>query len=152
MTVEAVKTTADEFRGPDLLTTEDSSYKTVTDIWYKSSEMLHAICQKNDLLYLHVLQPNQYVEGSKPLSVEEKEIAFDPEDTRGNIVKEGYSNLITMGKKLKSTGVPFYDLTMIFKDYEETLYVDSCCHFGETGNLLLGREIANILIKEIEQQ
>ncbi len=152
LTVGAVEKTADEFRGPALTRTKDSTYKIVTDIWYKSSEMLYEICQRNDLLYLHVLQPNQYVEGSKPLSVKEKEIAIHPEDVRGKMVKEGYSNLISMGKKLKSTGVPFYDLTMIFKDYKQTLYVDSCCHFGETGNLILGRNIANILVKEIKQQ
>ncbi len=151
LTVETLKTIPDEFRGPDLLNAKDSSYKIVTDVWYKSSEMLSAICQKNNLLYLHVLQPNQYVAGSKPLSAKEQEIAIDPESVWGKTAKEGYSNLITMGNKLKSTGVPFYDLSMIFKDYKKTLYLDSCCHFGLEGNLLMGREIANLLVKKIEE-
>ena len=151
LTVETLKTIPDEFRGPDLFNTQDSSYKIVTDVWYKSSEMLSVICQKNNLLYLHVLQPNQYVAGSKTLSEKEREIAIDPESVWGKTAKEGYSNLITMGNKLKSAGVPFYDLSMIFKDYKGALYVDSCCHFGPEGNLLMGREIANLLVKEIEK-
>jgi hypothetical protein len=68
---------------------------------------------------------------------------FCCDDGSWDSTQEEYSNLMTIGEKLKSTEVPFYDLTMIFKDYTETLYVDSCCHFGETGNLLMGREIAN---------
>jgi hypothetical protein len=151
LTVKTLETITDEFRGPDLMNREDSPYKMVTDVWYKSSEMLHAICQKNNLLYLHILQPNQYVEGSKPLSEKEKEIAIDPDSVWGKIAKEGYADLISMGDKLRSAGVPFYDLSMIFKDYKGTLYVDSCCHFGVEGNVLMGRKIANILVEETQQ-
>ncbi len=149
LTVETLTTLPDEFRGPGLLNTRDSPYKIVADLWYKSSEMLSAICLKNNLLYLHVLQPNQYVEGSKPLSAEEKVIAIDPESVWGRVAKENYAELTAMGNELRSTGVAFYDLSMIFKEHQGTLYVDSCCHFGAEGNLLMGRAIANVLVKEI---
>jgi hypothetical protein len=152
LTVETPKTLSDEFRGPDYSGATDTPYEAVTEIWQKSSEMLGAVCEKNKLLYIHVLQPNQYVKGSKPLSPEEQEVAIDPDGSWGKIAREGYGNLVTAGGELQEAGVAFYDLSMIFKDYRRPLYIDSCCHFNKEGNVLLGRSIANILLRELKER
>jgi len=114
--------------------------------------MLYAISQANRLIYIHVLQPNQYVEGSKPLSDKEKKIALDLNNSWSIAAREGYVHLISKGKQLKTKGIPFYDLSMIFKDSTEDFYVDACCHFNINGNILMGKNIAEILLRELQKQ
>lgn len=152
LTIEAPKTIADKFRGPQFKKNDNNNYEIATNIWQQASEMLYAISQANNLTYLHILQPNQYVDGSKPLSEKEKKIAINPNNKWGIAAKEGYAHLISRGKQLKANGIPFYDLSMVFKDSTEELYVDDCCHFGKNGNIIMGKKIAEILIYELKQQ
>jgi len=151
MTSEAPKTISDEFRGPPFQK-NDNNYEIAVNIWQHASEMLYAISQANNLIYIHILQPNQYVEGSKPLSEKETKIAINPNSNWGLAAREGYAYLISRGSLLKAKGVPFYDLSMVFKDSTEDLYVDDCCHFGINGNIIMGKKIAEILISELKQQ
>ncbi len=152
LTLETQKTMSNEFRGPLFQKKNGSPYEVVANIWQQASEMLYAICQANRLIYIHVLQPNQYVEGSKALSDEEKKIAFDPNNSWGIAAREGYVHLISKGKQLKTKGIPFYDLSMIFKDSTEDFYVDACCHFNINGNIIMGKNIAEILLRELQKQ
>ena len=46
-------------------------------------------------------------------------------------VEIGYPLLLRNGRKLKEQGVRFFDLTGIFKDHPEPIYVDSCCHSNQ---------------------
>jgi hypothetical protein len=41
---------------------------------------------------------------------------------------------------------------MIFKDSTEDFYVDICCHFNINGNILMGKNIADILLRELKKQ
>jgi hypothetical protein len=147
---EAKKTITTEFRGPPF-SIDKSNYEIAADIWQQSSEMLYAVCQANSLVYIHVLQPNQYVEGSKNLSEKEKEVAIDVNYTEGIAAKEGYKYLILKGKQLKAQGLPFYDFTMVFKDVKEDIYVDDCCHFNMYGNVIMAKKIAHILMDKIKE-
>ena len=45
----------------------------------------------------------------------------------------------------RAAGLPFDDLTMIFADVAETIYIDGCCHVNPVGSRLLAREIARII-------
>jgi hypothetical protein len=152
LTLETQKTMSNEFRGPLLQKKNGNNYEMVANIWQQASEMLYAISQANRLIYIHVLQPNQYVEGSKPLSDKEKKIAIDPKLSWGIAAREGYAYLISKGKQLKTKGIPFYDLSMIFKDSTEDFYIDICCHFNINGNILMGKNIAEILLRELKKQ
>ncbi|MEX1311763.1 MAG: hypothetical protein AB1Z65_15160, partial [Candidatus Sulfomarinibacteraceae bacterium] len=60
-------------------------------------------------------------------------------------VVEGYGLLKAEGRHLVEQGVQFFDTSMTFVDYEETLYLDSCCHFNRRGNEILAAEIARII-------
>lgn len=143
-TTEAAKTISDEYRGPQYFNAKEN-FDAVTDIWQHASEMLFAICKANNMHYLHILQPNQYVEGSKLLSKKEREIAISPDNEWGIKARQGYSFLVAKGEMLKEKGVPFYDFSMIFKRNKRTLYVDNCCHFNEEGNRLMARHLASIV-------
>jgi len=144
---DSQRTMTEEFRGPQF-EPKASKYEIAAKIWQQASEMLYAISKANHLIYIHVLQPNQYVEGSKALSENEKKIAIDPNFKWGIAAREGYRYLISMGKELKHKGIPFYDLTMIFKDSTDDIYVDICCHFENKGNAIMAKNIAEIIMYE----
>ncbi|WP_146066939.1 hypothetical protein [Candidatus Venteria ishoeyi] len=150
LTLKAQETMPDFFRGPQL-EIEHNSYHLLAEIWGKSSEMLHAICQQNNLHYFHILQPNQYIDGAKPLSEKEKSIAINVDNSWGITAKSGYDKLIAKGQELKDKGIAFHDLSRIFQDTTEILYVDDCCHFNYEGNLIMGKEIADIIMDTLKE-
>ncbi len=148
---ESQRTMTEEFRGPQFKQ-QGNKYEIVAKIWQQASKMLYAICKANNLVYIHVLQPNQYVKGSKPLSENEKKSAVAPNHPWGIAAREGYSYLVSTGNKLKNQGIPFYDLTMIFKESTEDIYVDVCCHFEHKGNAIMAKKIAEIVMYEVGKQ
>lgn len=143
-TIEASQTIAKEYRGPRYISTK-VNLDTTSDIWQHASEMTFAICKANDLDYIHILQPNQYVKDSKPMSEEEKEIAINPDSDWGKKVEQGYSYLISKGDNLKKKGISFYDFSMIFQNDKRVLYEDDCCHFNKKGNKVFAEHLAKIM-------
>jgi len=140
-----------EFRGP-IYNWGNDKYEVSANIWKQSSEHLYAICKANNLLYMHVLQPNQYVSGSKQLTVDEKKVAYIPKHEWSVAAREGYGYLISKGRELSGKGFPFYDLTMVFNDVEESVYVDTCCHFGRNGHEIMAQQIARYLMRELDER
>jgi hypothetical protein len=146
---DAQKETPIEFKGPTFDKQQDK-YKVAVDIWKKASIQTHAICLANNIKYLHVLQPNQYVKGSKVLSQNEKKVAYI-ESSWSNIATNAYQLLIEEGHTLNQEvngGEPllFRDMTMVFKDIKEDLYFDDCCHFNARGNEILSKSIAQVIM------
>lgn len=112
-------------------------------LWKRASLGMAAAAKAQGAAYLHFLQPNQYVPGTKVLSEEERKNAFDPQ--REKFVGEGYAALLEEGKDLRREGLLFAPLTGIYKNTVETVYIDTCCHVNETGNRLLAEEIVRRL-------
>ena len=105
----------------------------LAQFWRRTSEFMHDVAIANNIKYYHFLQPNQYVEGSKPMTEEEKKIAFIEGHPYAEGAKLGYPHLISEGVKLHDSAVAFYDLTKMFVDNSEILYFDACCHFNTKG-------------------
>ncbi len=103
--------------------------------WYRSSVMLARLAQLAGADYYHFLQPNQYVPDSKPLSDWEREFARVAGAQRS--VEPGYPLLREFNQDLRNQGINYFDLTGIFADHRETLYIDDCCHLNQRGNELL---------------
>ncbi len=103
-------------------------------LWAESSQQMARLCAANEIAYWHFLQPNQHVEGSKPLTERERIEAVGPRD-RGyrEAATAGYALLVAKGRELARAGLPFVDLTPVFRGETETVYVDTCCHFNERG-------------------
>ncbi|MCG8588886.1 MAG: hypothetical protein MJE66_06305 [Proteobacteria bacterium] len=133
-----------ELRGPPRPRPRNP-YPFSARVWYKASLMLDSVCKRFELPYLHVLQPNQYVQGSKPLSSQEQQRAVLEGHPWGLHARRGYRALRLQGARLKEAGVAFHDFTQIFSDHPETLYTDDCCHFGARGNQILAENLAAIL-------
>ena len=114
-------------------------------LWSRSSVLLNQLCEANGIAYYHFLQPNQYVPDAKPMSYTEKTIALNPENPYRRPALDCYPLLIAEGKNLSAQGVRFNDLTDVFADHPESLYVDDCCHFSKQGDSILAKRIASVI-------
>jgi len=131
---------------------EREMYEHLVAIWQRCSHQLHALCKANDIQYFHFLQPNQYLEGSKRLSEEERILAFREDHPYRNGVVYGYPLLQQAGAELRSHGIKFSDLTQIFSEISEQIYTDDCCHFGPRGNEIMAHEITRAIIAELNRE
>ncbi len=118
-------------------------FAALAALWERSSLQLARLCKANGIEYLHFLQPNQYLEGSKPLGKEERKIAIDPNLSFAASIAAGYPLLIEAGTRLDAAGVDFTDLTQLFSRVDAPIYEDSCCNLNEEGNRRLADAIAD---------
>lgn len=109
-------------------------------LWRAASMQMKLLCEANQVEYVHFLQPNQYVAGSKPLAPEEARLVTDRGVYR-RAGEQGYPFLRQHGDELRTAGVRFHDLTMVFAEVTEPLYSDGCCHLNPTGYAMIARAI-----------
>lgn len=122
----------------------------MVSVWRRASKQLHDLCAASGALYLHFLQPNQYVPGSKPIGPEEAGKAIELDHPWRAAVLDGYPMLQREGAGLRAEGVAFTDLTMIFADHEEPLYTDTCCHFGQRGHAIVAEHVAAAIRRRLD--
>jgi hypothetical protein len=146
-TRELARAVPPELRGPGGRPTDP--FRTAARAWADASRMMAALCEQAGVAYVHLLQPNQYVEGTKVLGEEEARVAVVPGHPWGRIAREGYRFLRAEGRALRRDGVPYYDLTMIFKEQQAATYADECCHLSPLGSLVLAANLAAILQREL---
>jgi len=126
--------------------TEAELFAALTELWRNSSLQLHRLSESNGAVYIHVLQPNQYVPDSKPLSGFERDNCIVPGQEYGEAVVRGYPLLIEAGRELESAGVRFHDATLLFTNVEADIYADCFCHYNQRGNDMLAETVAHLLI------
>ncbi len=141
--------------GPEVTFTDTTRFfEEQAKLWERTSFLIGKLGESIGFDYFHFLQPNQYYEGSKNLTKEELEIAYEHADVPyKTAVKIGYPILINHGKELVNKGINFYDLTLMFKNEKRTVYYDKCCHFNELGYDLITDKISEYIInlKSISQ-
>ncbi|MEM6796579.1 MAG: hypothetical protein AAF725_21590 [Acidobacteriota bacterium] len=120
---------------------DDQCLDLVLDVWARSSHQMRALAESRGAVYLHVLQPSQYVADSKILTEEELERAWDPSWGWSRIAAAVYPNLRARGAELAASGLPFYDTTMIYRDEARSVWQDTCCHTNSYGSQMLGAAI-----------
>jgi hypothetical protein len=131
---------------------EKEVFENLISIWERCSILLHELCQSKGIKYFHFLQPNQYVSGSKPMTPPEKKVAILDSHPFKKIIETGYPLLQMAGKDLVNQGVFFFDLTQVFSQISEPLYIDNCCHFFEKGNSILAKSIAAKVLENIDSK
>lgn len=119
----------------------------ILDLWKHSSLQMHHLCEGNGTIYLHLLQPNQYLPDSKPLNAAEKKIAIAEGHEFQKQVEIIYPRMREQADWFNDHGVNFSDFTQIFFDVEETAYSDWCCHINELGNSLVAEAMAERLME-----
>lgn len=138
--------------GPDFdFDNEQALYQALTDVWARSSKQMHDLCAANQIKYLQFIQPSQYLPDSKAMSESELKIAFDPNAEHRQIVIKGYPFLQQQTRSLKEQGVAVYDLSLVFQNHPESLYIDTFCHFGQAGSQIIVQEIAKTIIAKYKE-
>ena len=133
-------------QGPEYAYSNDEQlFKDLAKNWFHSSLQMKKLCETNGIYYYHFLQPNQYLEGSKPMSDQEKQIALSEKMPYKHGVIHGYPILKKFGEQLLHEGVNYTDLTMLFANHHEILYSDTCCHFNLAGYNLIFDEICRVI-------
>lgn len=118
------------------------------EIWKQSSRQMAKLCEANDIEYIQFVQPNQYFKGSKVLNAEEQRFAWT-RDGYQPYAEMAYPLLVESLPSLQVEGVPVIDLTMIYRDEERTVYIDSCCHVNDLGNEILGQYFAEEILRAV---
>jgi hypothetical protein len=131
---------------PECLRDSRTCWGLIADVWEGSSLQMAAISRELGARYLHVLQPNQYDEGSKVLTPREREIAWAPEGEWPDGVRRGYPLLRARIPGMRARGIAVLDLSQLFAGSTEDLYSDPCCHYNLRGNQLLADAIAEALL------
>ena len=126
-----------EKHGPGNWPGRDELFPAAARVWYRGSLALARLTEVAGADYYHFLQPSPYVPDAKPFSPEELEVAYKPEGINGATTIKGYPQLRQYNRDLSGQGIHYFDLTGIFVDHPETLYIDDCCHLNERGNELL---------------
>lgn len=122
-------------------------YPDLATHWAMASALIHNAITSAGGKYYHFLQPNQYDNGSKPLSDVEKTTAYSPNSPYKLGVEQGYGLLRTAGRDLAAAGVDFIDTSGLFSNHTETLYLDDCCHYNKAGEEVLARAIGETIVK-----
>ncbi len=131
---------------PDpILGNKDLCLKSIAQMWVDSSKMMASLANQIGARYIHILQPNQYVLNSKPLSQEELKIAYLETFEWKPFVQEGYLILQKFSSQLSEEGIHYYDFTELFKSYPETIYMDLCCHFNLKGNKIFFKRFSDVI-------
>ena len=120
---------------------EDGCRQLIADIWARASGLMAAQASSIGAGYLHAFQPSQYVPGSKRLTDDERQQAYDPGSVWMNSVQAEFPLLRERAAALSARGVDFLDLTPSFAEVTDSIYVDNCCHMNSTGYGLLGERI-----------
>ena len=136
-----------QYLGPEsLYYNQKQINNNIINTWKNSSIQMSLLSKANNSLYLQFLQPNQYLENSKPLNNEEKKYAWAKNQPYRKPVELFYPQLISEGQNLKKMNVLFFDLTGIFKNIKDTIYSDNCCHYNAEGNKIMADYVVRAII------
>jgi hypothetical protein len=149
--VLAGRTAAFRETGPPYSYEDDGRlFADSASLWKRTSQQMWSACRSRGVRYLHFLQPNQYVAGSKVFTADETRTAFLPPDHRYRRgVERSFPLLRAAGEELAAEGVPFTDLTQLFLDEPRTVYRDHCCHLNQLGYDRLADAIADAILAQL---
>ncbi len=122
-----------------------AALKEIVASWKNSSQLMQELGRAHGFRTFTFLQPSPYY-GGKPLSPEEKNILV-PGNWSDIHSGRGYPLLQDAVKDLENSGFDAIDLSNVFQNYPESLYVDSCCHVGARGNEILAEAIAKEILE-----
>lgn len=111
-------------------------------IWANSSTQMRELLGANGILYVHVLQPNQYYASRHVFSAPEERIALSSHSPYREAVTRTYPALRAAGRDLAAHGEHFIDSVAVFDDEARPVYRDDCCHYSRFGSELFAQSIA----------
>jgi hypothetical protein len=135
---------------PDPLSMPDS-IAAAMKLWLGAAVTMQELCNAKDILYLEVLQPNQYF-SKKDFTEQERELAINPDSPYREPVESGYRELPALVDRMRKAGVNVISAVDVFDNIREQTYSDSCCHYNQLGNDILADRVAESLITLVENR
>lgn len=80
------------------------------------------------------------------MTPDENESAYDIRSGYAKRVRRGYPLLLRRGQEMAGNGISFHDLSMVFWGRQETIYVDTCCHYNHLGYQIVGDAVAALIV------
>jgi hypothetical protein len=136
--------------------TLDEFIETSAELWKNANTTLASMLRGRGIYYVHLLQPNQYVPGSKTFTDHEKQTALAPDskvfrtmpglarlaspELNQVVIPKGYAALRRLGAELPYRD-RFIDGTMLFADVPDDIYIDDCCHMNARGTAIMWEAI-----------
>ena len=129
---------------PRVRTREGSDlYADIANQWARASLMMNELLAARGVRYFHVLQPNQYLT-RHTFSDAEARVALSEESPYRKAVAEGYPALLSTAAHVEPER--FFNGLDVFDRETSAVYMDNCCHYTRTGNLLLADFIAKSIL------
>ena len=113
----------------------EDAYLISKKIWKNSSEKINEFLSKKNIFYIHAIQPNFYLENSKLLT--KNELSLTNYGKYGNIIKKYYRDFNVNDVDVENK----IDLKFLFKNNNDDLYRDYCCHLNNKGMHLISLKI-----------
>jgi hypothetical protein len=122
----------------------------IASMWATSSLLMKTGLDSKNILYFHVLQPNQYHQTGRRFGEAEQKIAFGGSSAYREGVIKGYPILLSKTPLLRAANENFFDATRIFDQTPEAVYSDNCCHYNQAGNQLFAEYIAKSIVDVLQ--
>ena len=122
--------------------TTQNRYDFAADRWGTASEVMQQLSRARNMLYLHVLQPNQWFRRKSPYSprrADELAAYFN------RIVPLGYAAFVAKGARLRESGVNFLDASAVLDDEPSSIYSDDVGHYVPKGYDILWLAVVQAL-------
>ncbi|MCA1944628.1 MAG: hypothetical protein LDL30_05010 [Desulfovibrio sp.] len=130
---------------PDLRASLERSVQT----WRFCSLAMLQIARQAGVELFEFVQPNQYYPTHRTLTEEERAIAWNDKSILLRSLEPGYALFFQQIESLRQAGLRVYDMTRVFDDLDETIYVDTCCHTNLQGYVAMEQFIADTVAREL---
>ena len=113
--------------------------------WGQYHQLIHEMSLNSGVLDIHVIQPNPYVPGSKRVFTEKEQQIMRNDDGNSQFcVVNGYPLLRKELLRISELGAVAKDLSYIYEEREESIWVDYC-HTDTIGYNVVMDEIAALI-------
>ncbi|MEG4203520.1 hypothetical protein QUA20_06270 [Microcoleus sp. Pol7_A1] len=119
--------------------------------WAKSSIFMHKVLSASNVPYFHVLQPNQYYQTKRVFGEAEKQIAFNKDTPYAKAVQIGYPALFKKFLNLEKNNINIVNAVNVFDKTKEAVYVDSCCHYNQTGEVVFSNYVGSSILEALRK-
>lgn len=131
---------------------DDVAFDRMAWNWAKSSIFMNKVLSASNVPYFHVLQPNQYYQTKRVFSEAEKQIAFNKDTPYAKSVELGYPALFEKFRNLEKNNVDILNAVNIFDKTKDIVYVDSCCHYNQTGEVIFSNYIGKSILEKLRKE
>lgn len=128
--------------------TDQERHAELIDIWAKYVRMQHRLARSYGKTAYFFVQPTQYLDSSKTFTDHEEEIAITKDRKHRRYVRRSFTLLLQAAQSLQKEGLPLYDLTRMFGETREQVFIDDCCHLNDHGNRMVAKEVMTVLGKD----